>query len=442
MFKSLLPRIYTIICELNEHLCQNVWAKYPGDWDTLRAMSIIHEDNIYMARLAVVGSYSVNGVAQIHTDILKKHVMHQFHQYYPDKFNNKTNGITHRRWLLKANPQLAGAINQAIGTGWVSQPGELIGLAKYAEDEIFQDKLADIKRQNKIALANYIHDKYDINLDTESIFDVQIKRIHAYKRQILNAIHIMYLYNRLRENPNLAMTPRTFIFAGKAAPGYYLAKQTIKLINILASIINRDKTIQGKIKVVFLENYSVSLGELIVPAADVSEQISTASKEASGTGNMKFMMNGAVTIGTLDGANIEICDAVGEDNIIIFGLRAEQVLELYQQGGYNSWDVYNNDNQVKTVLNQLVNGFFPNEKEEFRPLYDYLLHNNDEFFVLKDFSAYAAAQIRLESAFVDTRRWLKMNVQNIAHSGIFSSDRTISQYAADIWKVRPVIIDK
>jgi starch phosphorylase len=238
------------------------------------------------------------------------------------------------------------------------------------------------------------------------------------------------------------MTPRTFIFAGKAAPGYYLAKQTIKLINILASIINRDKTIQGKIKVVFLENYSVSLGELIVPAADVSEQISTASKEASGTGNMKFMMNGAVTIGTLDGANIEICDAVGEDNIIIFGLRAEQVLELYQQGGYNSWDVYNNDNQVKTVLDQLVNGFFPNEKEEFRPLYDYLLHNNDEFFVLKDFSAYAAAQIRLESAFIDTRRWLKMNVQNIAHSGIFSSDRTISQYAADIWKVRPVIIDK
>ena len=386
MLKTLLPRIYRIICDINEQFCRQVGNKYPGDWSKVREMSIIVDDNVYMARLAIVGSYSVNGVAKIHTNILKNYAMKEFSNFFPAKFNNKTNGITHRRWLLKANPALAGLITELIGPNWVKYPHDLVRLLDYRQDAAFQERLTVLKKNNKQRLANHIADRYGLKVDPQSIFDAHIKRIHAYKRQILNILHILHLYNRLKDCPTLTFTPRTFIFAGKAAPGYYIAKQTIKLINVLAAMINGDKTIGDKIKVVFLENYSVSLGELVFPAADVSEQISTAGKEASGTGNMKFMMNGAVTIGTLDGANIEIQEAVGADNMVIFGLLADQVLHYYQYGGYNAWEVYNNDDRVHRILDQLVNGFFPQEKEEFRPLYDYLLRNNDEYFVLKDFA--------------------------------------------------------
>ena len=439
MFRTLLPRIYMIVEEINRRFCEKVWNRY-ADWDKVREMSIILDEQVHMARLAVVGSYSVNGVAQIHSEILRKHVMSCFYNFSPHKFNNKTNGITHRRWLLKANPELAELISGAISPGWIANPQELSNLMRYAADSAFQDRLAKIKRGRKARLADFIAGKYGIEINIDSIFDIQIKRIHAYKRQILNTFHIMDLYHRLKENPDLPITPRTFIFAGKAAPGYYIAKQTIKLINILAELINSDKAIQDKLKVVFLENYSVSLGELLFPAADVSEQISTASKEASGTGNMKFMMNGAITIGTLDGANVEIREAVGEDNIVIFGLRAEQVLDYYNYGGYSAWDVYNGDSRVRTVLEQLINGFFPQEREEFRPLYDYLLLNNDEFFVLKDFSDYAAAQVQLEEKYNEQRQWWKMSITNIARSGNFSSDRTIHEYAQGIWGIKPVLI--
>lgn len=440
MLKPLLPRIYMLICEINERLCAAVRHKYPGNECKIREMSIIMDGQIYMARLAVAGSYSVNGVAELHTEILKKHVMADFHKFYPGKFNNKTNGITHRRWLIKTNPQLAKLITDTIGSSWVKYPADLSQLLKCSEDAVFQERLSSIKTAGKEKLADYIKNKYGILVNTGSIFDVHIKRIHAYKRQLLNVFHIMDLYNRLKENPSLDITPRTFIFAGKAAPGYYIAKQTIKLINSLAGIINNDKSIGDKLKVVFLENYSVSLAELIIPAADVSEQISTASKEASGTGNMKFMMNGAITIGTLDGANVEIHQAVGGDNIVIFGLKADEVLNYYQNGGYSAWDIYHNDLRVKRLVEQLVNGFFPNDYEEFRPIYDYLLHHNDEFFVLKDFASYADAQVRLEAKFKDSKEWRKMAIHNIAHSGIFSSDRTISEYAIGIWKVKPVTI--
>ena len=440
MLKTLLPRIYMIIEEINEQFCRELWDKYPGEWKYIGGMAVIADGLIHMARLAVVGTYSVNGVAQLHTDILRKHIMHDFHKYYPYKFNNKTNGITHRRWLLKANPRLAGLISNVIGENWIRYPIELLGLCKFAADPAFKGQLAEIKLQNKLRLAKFIQEKHGIAVNVHSIFDVQIKRIHAYKRQILNALHIMHLYNQLKENPNFDMIPRTFIFAGKAAPSYYIAKQTVKLINILGSVINNDKEIKDKLKVVFLENYSVSLGEMIFPAADVSEQISTASKEASGTGNMKFMMNGAITLGTLDGANVEIKEAVGEEDIVIFGLTAQQALNYYSYGGYNAWDIYNGDNRIKKVMEQLVNGFLPNEKEEFRPLYNYLLQNNDEFFVLKDFAGYSQAQLLIEEKFRDRQQWLAMCVRNIAHSGNFSSDRTISEYAVGIWKIKPSIV--
>jgi len=440
MFKTLLPRIYMIVSEINEQFCRDLWDKYPGQWEHIGRMAVISDGLVHMARLAVVGSYSVNGVAELHTDILRKHIMHDFHKYYPYKFNNKTNGITHRRWLLKANPRLAALISSYIGNNWIKYPAELLGLCQFATDTAFKGQLAEIKLQNKQKLAKFIQEQHGIVVNVHSIFDVQIKRIHAYKRQILNALHIMHLYNQLKENPHFDIIPRTFIFAGKAAPSYYIAKQTIKLINTLATVINNDKTINDKIKVVFLENYNVSLGEMIFPAADVSEQISTASKEASGTGNMKFMMNGAITIGTLDGANVEIKEAVGEDNIVIFGLTAQQALHYYSYGGYSAWDVYNGDIRIKRVMEQLVNGFLPTAKEEFRPLYNYLLQNNDEFFVLRDFSVYAEAQLLIEAKFRDRKQWLSMCVQNIAHSGNFSSDRTITEYGVGIWKIKPSII--
>jgi starch phosphorylase len=442
MFKSLLPRMYMIVHEINERFCRSLWEKYPGDWERIRGMAVIADNVIHMARLAVVGSHSVNGVAQIHTDILKEHIMSNFHNFYPQKFNNKTNGITHRRWLLKANPGLAAIITECIGPDWVKEPQRLEEFAKFAGDKSVQEKVRKVKHDNKKRLAKYIKDKTGITVDARSIFDVHIKRIHSYKRQLLNLFHIMDLYNRLRENPSLSITPRTFIFAGKAAPGYYIAKQTIKLISVVASVINRDKSIKGKLKVIFLENYSVSLGELLFPAADVSEQISTASKEASGTGNMKFMLNGAVTIGTLDGANVEIHDAVGDHNIFIFGLTSQQVFDYYIHGGYNAWQVYNNDIRIKRVLEQLVNGFLPYQHEEFRPLYNSLLADNDEFFVLQDFDAYAKAQVELDKRYKQKDKWVQMSIHNIAQAGIFSSDRTICEYANDIWRTKPEVITK
>lgn len=440
MFKTLLPRMYMITNEINERFCRKLWEVYPGNWDKIRSMAIISDGMVHMARLAVVGSHSVNGVAQIHTDILKEHIMKDFHKLYPGKFNNKTNGITHRRWLLKSNPELAQLITDCIGTSWVKKPTDLKSFAKFAEDKAVQERLRKIKLSNKKNLAKYIKEHTGIVISVHSIFDVHIKRIHSYKRQMLNIFHIMDLYNRLRENPDLDITPRTYIFAGKAAPGYYIAKQTIKLISVLSSLINKDKQIKNKLKVVFLENYSVSLGEMLFPAADVSEQISTASKEASGTGNMKFMLNGAITIGTMDGANVEIYDAVGNDNIFIFGLTSKQVFDYYLHGGYSAWNLYNSDTRLKTVLEQLVNGFFPYQKEEFRAIYQSLLSNNDEFFVLQDFDSYAKAHVDLDKRYRDKEKWAQMSIENIAHAGIFSSDRTIHQYAEEIWHTKPVKI--
>jgi glycogen phosphorylase len=439
IFQSLLPRLFMIVAEINERFCKELWNHYPGDWEKIRHMAIIADGYVKMANLAVVGSYSVNGVAKIHTEILKKEVMRDFYLHYPYKFNNKTNGITHRRWLLKSNPKLAALITDQIGSSWVYHPTDLRNLCRYAHDSAFQHQIEAIKRDNKVKLADYIKNKYEIAVNVDSIFDVQVKRIHAYKRQLLNVLHIMYLYNRLLDNPDLPITPRTFIFAGKAAPGYYLAKQTIKLINAVAQRVNNDGRIKDKLKVVFLENYSVSLAEIIFAAADVSEQISTASKEASGTGNMKFMMNGAVTCGTLDGANIEIRDEVCDANIVIFGLTADEVLNYYQTGTYKSLDIYHSDEALKRVIDQLTNGFLAVAPDEFQSIKEDLLHN-DEYFVLKDFAAYQAAQQKIENCFNVPEIWARMCINNIACSGKFSSDRTISEYAIGIWKIRPFLI--
>ncbi|AOT71728.1 glycogen/starch/alpha-glucan phosphorylase [Geosporobacter ferrireducens] len=440
IFQTLLPRIYMIVHEINERFCSSLWQKYPGDWNKIRSMAVLSDGYVHMAHLAAVGSKSINGVAKIHTEILKNQVMSNFYDYYPHKFNNKTNGITPRRWLLKSNPKLAHLITDTIGSDWLQDSKKLQQLEHYAHDPVFQEETHRIKQHNKAALAALIQDKYQVAVDPNSIFDVQIKRIHGYKRQVLNVLHIMNLYNRLREDPNLDIHPRTFIFGGKAAPSYYMAKQTIKLINTLASVVNQDSRIKDKLKVIFMENYNVSLGEQIFPAADVSEQISTASKEASGTGNMKFMMNGAITIGTLDGANIEIKEEVGKDNIVIFGLTADQVLKYYQEGGYNAWNLYHGDSRIKTVLDQLVNNFLPVGPDEFRSIYEGFLYHNDEYFVLKDFSSYVDAHNQINQLYNNRYKWLQMSICNIAHSGKFSSDKTISEYARDIWNIHTIPI--
>ena len=441
MVRTLLPRIFMIINEINERFCRELWEKRPDLRDKIAELAIIAYDQVKMAHLAIVGSFSVNGVAKIHTEILKKKEMKNFYSIYPEKFNNKTNGITHRRWLLNANPKLSSLVTDAIGERWIHHPKELIGLLKYASDSSFQEKVAAVKTENKTALASIIESKCGIKVDERSIFDVQIKRLHGYKRQLLNIFHVIHLYNLLRENPNLDMTPRTFIFGAKAAPSYHFAKKVIKLIMSTAEMINNDPTIRGKIKVVFLENYSVSLAEKIIPAADVSEQISTASKEASGTGNMKLMMNGAITIGTLDGANIEIRDMVGDENIFTFGLTADEVLNYYQYGGYRARDIYNTNDSIRTVLDQLINGFFSKDDVDFKDIYYTILSNNDEFFVLKDFDSYEEAQEMVEQNYRNQAVWLKKSITNIAHSGKFSSDRTIAEYASEIWGIRPVRIN-
>ncbi|MCI0763632.1 glycogen/starch/alpha-glucan phosphorylase [Bacillus sp. TL12] len=435
IFKSLLPRIYMIIEEINERFCHELWERYPYDWKRIEDMAIIAHGLVKMAHLAIVGSYSVNGVAKIHTEILKQREMRLFYEFYPEKFNNKTNGIAHRRWLMKANPQLTNLISEAIGEEWKKQPQGLQLLQDYRYDTAFQDKLQDVKQECKHILAERIRNTMGVIIDPSSIFDVQVKRLHAYKRQLLNVLHILYLYNRLKEDSSFSFYPRTFIFGAKASPGYYYAKKIIKLINELARKVNEDPYVSQYMKVIFLENYRVSLAEDVFPAADVSEQISTASKEASGTGNMKFMMNGAITLGTLDGANIEIREKVGDEACFIFGLTAEEVLHYYQNGGYRANDYYHHNMHIKKVVDQLINGFFQNAGAEFEAIYDSLVIQNDEYFVLRDFSPYAERQEDVGRAYENRRKWLEMSIINIAQSGYFASDRTILQYSNEIWGI-------
>jgi len=436
IFQPLLPRIYMIVEEINERFCRELWEQTPGDWKRISDLAIIADHFVKMAHLAIVGSFSVNGVAKLHTEILKKREMNQFYQLYPEKFNNKTNGIAYRRWLLKANPKLSSLITDTIGPSWMSSAEELTHLLKLENDSSFLDQLLKIKNDNKQRLADIILDKTGVKVDTGAIFDVQVKRLHAYKRQLLNVLHIMYLYNRIIEDASYSIAPRVFIFGAKASPGYYYAKKIIKLINTVAEKINNDPRVGDKLKVIFLENYRVSLAEKIFPASDISEQISTASKEASGTGNMKFMINGALTVGTLDGANIEIKELVGPSNIFTFGLTADEVLHYYQHGGYQSRQYYHHDNRIRQAVDQLVNGFFPGVNNEFEPIFDSLLEENDQYFVLKDFASYAKVQEQIGETFTDKTRWQKMSLANIAHAGYFSSDRTIREYADDIWGIK------
>lgn len=446
LFSRLLPRIYMIVEEINKRFCDFLIKKFGNDYDKIRKMAIIADGQIRMAWLAIVGSHSVNGVAALHTEILKNQELKDFYDIYPEKFNNKTNGITQRRWLGHANPKLANLITEKIGDKWYTDLSELKKLVPLAEDKDFREKFMAIKYENKVELANYFKATMGIDVNPDSIFDIQVKRLHEYKRQLLNILHVMSLYNKLKTNPGLDITPRTFIFGAKSAAGYRRAKLIIKLINSVAKVVNNDETIEGKLKVVFAENYRVSLAEKLIPAADVSEQISTASKEASGTGNMKFMLNGALTIGTLDGANVEIREEVGDDNIFIFGMTSDQVIEQYSKNDYNPWDIYNFNSDVRGVMNMLINGTLDENTELFREIYDALLNGYggataDEYFVLKDFESYAKAQEEIDKAYKDKDKWAKMAVLNTACSGKFSSDRTIKEYADEIWDLKPVHIE-
>ncbi|MBE5945123.1 MAG: glycogen/starch/alpha-glucan phosphorylase [Lachnospiraceae bacterium] len=437
LFQRLLPRIYQIVDEINRRYVKLIEDTYPGDQNKVRNMAILYDGQVKMAHLAIAGSYSVNGVAQLHTEILKKRELKDFYQMRPDQFNNKTNGITQRRFLLHGNPLLAAWVTKKIGDGWITDLSQMAKLKKHVTEKKAQKEFMDIKYKNKVRLAEYIKEHNGIEVDPNSIFDVQVKRLHEYKRQQLNILHIMHLYNELKANPDMDFTPTTFIFGAKAAAGYKTAKLTIKLINAVADVVNNDATIKGKIKVVFIENYRVSNAEIIFAAADVSEQISTASREASGTGNMKFMLNGAPTLGTMDGANVEIVEEVGADNAFIFGLSAEEVMKYEREGGYYPMDVYNSNPKVKKVLDQLVDGTYSEDKELFRPLYDTLV-KQDVYFTLKDFDSYADAQKRVNEAYKDKNSWAQMAMLNTACAGKFSSDRTIEQYAQEIWKLEKV----
>lgn len=438
MFESLLPRVYLIVEEINNRWLKEIRKLYPGDENKARDVAILWDGQVHMAHLAVVGSHSVNGVAEIHSQILKDSTLHQFYTCLPNRFSNKTNGISHRRWLIQANPQLTSLLDSTIGTSWHTQPSQLIKLEAFADDSGWQHELTKVKRSRKEILAKYIKDNYRVSVATDSIFDIQIKRIHLYKRQLLNILHVLHLYYQLKENPTMQITPRTYLFGGKAASGYGEAKQTIKLINIVANMVNHDRRVSKQMHVLFLENYNVSLGQLLFPAADVSEQISTAGKEASGTGNMKFMMNGAVTLGTMDGANVEIHREVGDDNCVIFGLRADEVMNYYLHGGYSSWNMYSTDTNIRRLMNSLVDGTL--NGEHFGMLYESLLDRNDEFFVLKDFESYCQAQKEIARRYEQKKDWLHASTVNIAHSGYFSSDRTIKEYASDIWHIQPVTL--
>ena len=436
MFQSLLPRIYLIVEEINKRWLKEVRNRYPGDEQKARDVAVLWDGQVHMAHLAVLGSHSVNGVAEIHSQILKDSTLHQFYTCFPNRFSNKTNGISHRRWLIQSNPQLTTLINEAIGTDWQQQPSQLSKLEAFASDPAFLQQLGKVKAYRKEVLATYIQKNYHRTIRPDSLFDVQIKRIHLYKRQLLNILHILHMYYCLKDNPSLQITPRTYLLGGKAAAGYGEAKQTIKLINVVANMINRDRQVNQQLQVLFLENYNVSLGQLLFPAADVSEQISTAGKEASGTGNMKFMMNGAITLGTMDGANVEIHREVGDENCVIFGLRADEVMNYYMHGGYSSWNMYSTDTHIRRLMNALVDRSL--NGEHFGMLYEALLDRNDEFFVLKDFASYCDAQQEISSRYGKRQDWLRSSAVNIAHSGYFSSDRTIQEYASDIWHIQPV----
>ena len=447
LFSRLLPRIYQIIEEINRRFVEEIQKKYPGNQEKIRKMAIIYDGQVKMAHLAICAGYSVNGVAALHTEILKNQELKDFYEMMPEKFNNKTNGITQRRFLLHANPLLADWVTEHIGDEWITDLAQISKLKVYVDDEKAQQEFMNIKYQNKLRLAKYIREHNGIDVDPRSIFDVQVKRLHEYKRQLLNILHVMYLYNKIKDHPEMPFYPRTFIFGAKAAAGYRRAKLTIKLINSVADVINNDKSINGKLKVVFIEDYRVSNAEWILAAADVSEQISTASKEASGTGNMKFMLNGAPTLGTMDGANVEIVQEVGEENAFIFGLSAQEVINYENNGGYNPMDYFNNDQDIRRVLMQLINGeYAPDDPERFRDIYDSLLNTNssdraDTYFILADFKSYAEAQERVEKAYRDETGWARMAMMNTACSGKFTSDRTIQQYVDEIWHLDKVTVE-
>ena len=447
LFSKLLPRIYQIIEEINRRFIMEIQQKYPGNQDKIKKMAIIYDGQVKMAHLAIASGYSVNGVAKLHTEILKNQELKDFYEMMPWKFNNKTNGITQRRFLLHGNQMLAAWVTDHIGNEWITDLPQISRLKVYADDEKAQQEFMNIKYQNKQRLAKYIYEHNGIEVNPRSIFDVQVKRLHEYKRQLLNILHVMYLYNQLKEHPDMDFYPRTFIFGAKAAAGYRRAKLTIKLINAVADVVNNDTSIGGKIKVVFIEDYRVSNAEMIFAAADVSEQISTASKEASGTSNMKFMLNGAVTLGTLDGANVEIVEEVGEENAFIFGLRSDEVIQYEKNGGYYPMDIFNNDQDIRKVLMQLINGTYANgDMEMFRDIYDSLLNTKsseraDTYFILKDFKPYADAHRQVEAAYRDEKRWAKMAILNTASCGKFTSDRTIQQYVDEIWHLDKVQIE-
>ena len=448
IFSRLLPRVYQIVEEINRRFIIEIQNRFPGDQGRVERMAIIHDGMVKMAYLATAAGYSVNGVARLHTEILEKQLLKDFYEMYPEKFNNKTNGITQRRFLLHGNRLLADWVTDHIGSEWITDLSRMKKLELFVDDKKAQHEFMNIKYQNKLRLAQYIREHNGIEVDPRSIFDVQVKRLHEYKRQLLNILHVMYLYNQIKEHPEMEFYPRTFIFGAKAAAGYRIAKLTIKLINNVAAVINNDRSINGKIKVVFIEDYKVSNAEWIFAAADVSEQISTASKEASGTGNMKFMLNGAVTIGTMDGANVEMVEEMGKENAFIFGMSAQEVIEHEQKRDYNPMDIFNSDQDIRKVLMQLINGFYSAEDSElFRDLYNSLLNTQctqyaDTYFVLKDFRSYAEAQQRVQEAYVDQDRWARMAMMNVANVGKFSSDRTIQEYVDDIWHLDKITVRK
>lgn len=446
IFSRLLPRIYQIIEEINRRFILKIQEKFPGDNGKVSRMAIIYDGQVKMAHLAIAAGYSVNGVARLHTEILKNEQLKDFYELFPEKFNNKTNGITQRRFLMHGNPLLADWVTERIGADWITNLSHLEKLAIYADDDKAQQEFMNIKYRNKLRLAKYIKEHNGVEVDPRSIFDVQVKRLHEYKRQLLNILHVMYLYNELKEHPDMDFYPRTFIFGAKAAAGYKNAKLTIKLINNVAEVVNNDHSIGGKIKVVFVEDYKVSNAELIFAAADVSEQISTASKEASGTGNMKFMLNGALTLGTMDGANVEIVEEVGTENAFIFGMSSDEVIAHERNRDYDPMQIFNSDQDIRKVLMQLINGFYsPSDPELFRDLYNSLLNTKctqyaDTYFILKDFHSYVEAQKRVMEYYKDEQAWAKSAILNVAHSGKFSSDRTIKEYVDDIWHLDHVTV--
>ncbi len=447
LFQRLLPRIYQIVEEINRRFLLLLEEKYYGEdvQEKIRKMAILYNGQVRMAHMAIIAGYSVNGVARLHTEILKHQELKDFYELYPERFNNKTNGITQRRFLLHGNPLLADWVTSKVGDGWITDLPRIEKLKEQADNSKSRKEFMEIKYKNKLRLAKYIKEHNGVEVDPNSIFDVQVKRLHEYKRQLLNILHVMYLYNELKAKPDMDFYPRTFIFGAKAAAGYHNAKLTIKLINSVADVVNNDASIGGRIKVVFIENYNVSNAEIIFAAADVSEQISTASKEASGTGNMKFMLNGALTLGTMDGANVEIVEEVGQENAFIFGLSSDEVIRFENQGGYDPVEIYNNDKDVHKVLDQLIDGTYSSDRELFRPLYNSLLNTlstskADTYFILKDFKPYAEAQKRVETAYRNTEGWAKSAILNVACSGKFTSDRTIQQYVDEIWHLDKVTL--